>query len=65
MKTVSGSIEYIKLDIDLTVFMNLELNDESGNGEGTIYLESQSGNILLEGFNLRESKFVFYLIFRI
>jgi Toastrack DUF4097 len=49
LKTVSGTITYTNVEIDIISNSNTELKGSMNNGEGNIYLESTTGNIILEG----------------
>ena len=49
LKTVSGTITYNNLNINIISSSNTELKGLMNSGEGNIYIESISGNIILEG----------------
>jgi Toastrack DUF4097 len=49
LKTVSGTITYINLDINIKTNTSTELRGAMNAGEGNIYIESKEGNIILEG----------------
>jgi hypothetical protein len=50
LKTTSGSITHSNLNIQNLAVTNKELTGTIGTGNGTIYVETVKGNILLEGF---------------
>ena len=49
IKTISGSITYTNLTLDITTKTKTELSGSIGDGTNQIYLESKYGNITLEG----------------
>ena len=50
LKTTFGSISYSNLNLNITTFTNQLITGTLGNGEGDIYLESNYGEVKLEGF---------------
>ncbi len=50
LKTISGSITYSGLNLTVDSQSNKEIKGKLGNGESTIYLETEKGNIVLEAF---------------